>query len=412
MPESVSAPASTTPGWYPLGSPASGSTATRTPLAMPSSAVPPVQPQWSTPRPAGAPARPRTNPLVLVSLALVAGLIGGVVGVSLADGSSSVTTSAPLTLTPGDTSTRPDGSIAAIASAVLPTVVNIDVETPNGDGTGSGSIIQSTATASYILTNNHVVADASARGSITVTFQDESTIEAQIVGRDPSYDLAVLRIDRGGLPVLDIGDSSDVLVGDTVVAIGSPLGLSGTVTAGIVSALNRPVTAGGSGEFSYFSAIQTDAAINPGNSGGPLVNTRGQMIGVNSAIATLRTGAESGSIGLGFAIPTSQALRIVDEIITNGYSTYPIIGVQLDGSYTGAGARIASVDPGGPADQAGLEVGDVIIAVEGDRALDSTEVIVAIRRRVPGDSLELTLRRDGRERTVTVVLGSRRSLDS
>ena len=375
-----------------------------------SPAAPPLQPQWSAP-PSSASTRTRTSPILLLTLALLAGLIGGVVGVTLSDAGTAPSTSQPLDLTPGDTSSRPDGSIASIAAAVLPTVVNIDVETADGDGTGSGSVIQSTATSSYILTNNHVVADAAARGTITVTFQDESFIEAEIIGRDPSYDLAVLRIERGGLPVLAIGDSNDVVVGDTVVAIGSPLGLSGTVTAGIVSALNRPVTAGGSGEFSFFSAIQTDAAINPGNSGGPLVNTRGQMVGVNTAIATLRNGAEAGSIGLGFAIPTSQALRVVEEIITTGFSTYPIIGVQLDGGFGGEGARIAVVDANGPADRAGIREGDVIVAVDGNRALDSTEVIVEIRRRTPGESLELTILRDGAQRTVTVVLGSRRSLE-
>jgi putative serine protease PepD len=224
--------------------------------------------------------------------------------------------------------------------------------------------------------------------------------------------------DVQGLTALTLGNSDSVAVGDPVVAVGSPLGLAGTVTSGIISAKNRAVTAGGAGgETSYINAIQTDAAINPGNSGGPLVNLRGEVIGVNSAIASLRTdtvlGEPSGSIGLGFAIPINFARRIVEQLIDTGTATHPIIGVTLDPAYSGDGARIIdrptrsgpAIVPDGPADQAGLQPGDVITELDGERISGSDELIVGIRSRQPGDKVELTVRRDGRDITLSVVLG-------
>jgi putative serine protease PepD len=203
-----------------------------------------------------------------------------------------------------------------------------------------------------------------------------------------------------------LGSSGGLQVGDTAIAIGSPLGLTGTVTSGIVSALNRPVTAGGQGEGSYINAIQTDAAINPGNSGGPLVNGLGQVIGVNSAIATLGIGGTSGSIGLGFAIPIDTAKRIAEEIIATGTSSTPVIGVRLDMNYTGSGARIEGVNPGGPAEAAGVREGDVVTKVDGRVVEDATALIVAIRAKAPGDALTLTIDRDGEEQDLTVTLGT------
>ena len=218
---------------------------------------------------------------------VISGLLAGMVGFM---GASMIgNTPAPsisLPASSGDTSPRADDSIAGIAQAVLPVVVSIDVSSSQGSGTGSGFIIRSTANESFVLTNNHVVDGAGGSQDITVTFQDQTQETATIVGTDASYDLAVLRIDRGNLPVAALGDSDVVVVGDATIAIGSPLGLTGTVTSGIVSALNRPVTAGDATDVSFISAIQTDAAINPGNSGGPLVNSRGEVIGINSAIAT------------------------------------------------------------------------------------------------------------------------------
>jgi putative serine protease PepD len=263
-----------------------------------------------------------------------------------------------------------------------------------------------------------VVADAGSSG-VSVSFADGTTADARVVGTSGSYDLAVLKVSAKGLAALPLGNSDSVVVGDPVIAIGSPLGLSGTVTSGIVSAKDRPVTAGETGgtDSAYINAIQTDAAINPGNSGGPLVNLDGEVVGVNSAIATVGgslTG-QSGNIGVGFAIPINQARRTVEQILDTGEAQFPIIGASLDGTYDGEGARIASssanngtapIVPGGPAERAGLEPGDVIVAIDGKPVADSSELIVAIRSHSPGETITLTVRRDGDERSVKVALGS------
>ena len=337
---------------------------------------------------------------------VISGLLAGMIGFM---GASMIgNTPAPsisLPASSGDTSPRADDSIAGIAQAVLPVVVSIDVSSSQGSGTGSGFIIRSTANESFVLTNNHVVDGAGGSQDITVTFQDQTQETATIVGTDASYDLAVLRIDRGNLPVAALGDSDDVVVGDATIAIGSPLGLTGTVTSGIVSALNRPVTAGDATDVSFISAIQTDAAINPGNSGGPLVNSRGEVIGINSAIATTGSSVsgQSGSIGLGFAIPINQARRVATELIETGSSSYPVIGVQLDMSYEGQGALVQSVVEGGPASETELAAGDVITAIDGVKVSDGTELVVRIRAKNPGDVVELTLE-DGS--VIDVTLGS------
>ena len=239
--------------------------------------------------------KPRTG-LILVTaglVALLAGGVGGYVG-SQAASSDSTTTTVSLPQAEADRSARPDGTVAAIAAAVSPAVVSIDVEGNQGGGSGSGFVIRDNG---YIVTNNHVVESAAGGGSITVQFADGRMFDATIVGRDASYDIAVIKVDGSGLPTVVLGDSDGVTVGDLAIAIGSPLGLEGTVTAGIVSSLNRPVTAGGQGETSFINAIQTDAAINPGNSGGALVNGAGEVIGVNSAIATLGVGGAGGRLG-------------------------------------------------------------------------------------------------------------------
>lgn len=234
----------------------------------------------------------------------------------------------------------------SIAAAVTPSVVSIQVKATAGSGTGSGSIYQTSATSSYIITNNHVVESAATSGTISVELLNGDLIDAKIVGRDANYDLAVIQVQRGNLPVIAVGDSSKVSVGDPVLAIGSPLGLASTVTSGIISALNRPVTTGAVGTESYVDAIQTDAAINPGNSGGALVDAFGRIIGVNSAIATLSSGGTAGSIGLGFSIPINEAKRVIDEIIATGKSTRPVLGVNIDSTYTGVGAKILKLVPG------------------------------------------------------------------
>jgi putative serine protease PepD len=301
--------------------------------------------------------------------------------------------------------TPPTETVSQIVQNVKQSVVSIKAEGNSGSGTGSGFIFRQDG---YVVTNNHVAAPALNGGELTVYLEDKTAFKAELVGRNPSYDLAVLKIDATGLKPLKIGDSNAINVGDLTVAFGSPLGLTGTVTSGIVSALNRPVTAGGQDDQSFISAIQTDAAINPGNSGGPLVNGQAEVIGVNSAIATLGLGAQSGSIGLGFAIPINQAQRIVTEIINTGKSSTPIAGISIDSTFQGVGARIAEVVSDGPAASTDLKVGDIVTKINGELVEDSTELIVAIRRNNPGDTIVLTVKnQSGNEREVSVVLGSR-----
>ena len=251
----------------------------------------------------------------------------------------------------------PTIDVKSIASLVTPSVVSVKVVATAGSGSGSGWVYKSDSTSSFIITNNHVIASAATSGVITVELLNGDTIPAQIVGRDIAYDLAVLKVNRGNLPTVTVGDSSKISVGESVVAIGSPLGLASTVTSGIVSALNRPVTAGSFGSESFVNAIQTDAAINPGNSGGALLDSQGRIIGVNSAIATLSSGGTSGSIGLGFAIPINEAKRVVDELIANGKSTRPVLGVFFDSTFTGTGAKIGRLSPNEGAEKAGIPAG-------------------------------------------------------
>ena len=300
-------------------------------------------------------------------------------------------------------------SIKDIAKKILPTVVSISVTGATGSGTGSGSVIQSDSAKSYIVTNNHVIDDAVAGGKITVEFQDGSEVTATIKGRDIAYDLAVLQISKGNLPTIEIGDSSKVVIGDLSVAIGSPLGLSGTVTSGIVSALNRPVTTGSTGSESYVDAIQTDAAINPGNSGGPLVDMSGAVIGINSAIASLGSsfGGQSGSIGLGFSIPINEAKRTIDELISTGKSTRPVLGVFFDTTYTGTGAKIARLSAGEGAEKAGIPAGAIIRSIDGTRITDQVAAIVKIRSYAPGTKVSVVVDLpNGGSKTFNVTLGS------
>lgn len=348
-----------------------------------------------------------------VKKAIIAGVLSGLLAGALGFTAASVVGNTPspsisLPAASGELSTRADDSIAGIAQAVLPVVVSIDVSSGQRSGTGSGFVIRSTNLESFILTNNHVVAGAGEASEITVTFQDQTRVSAVIVGTDASYDLAVLRVDRGNLPVAALGNSDNVVVGDATIAIGSPLGLSGTVTSGIVSAINRPVTAGDAGDISFISAIQTDAAINPGNSGGPLVNSRGEVIGINSAIATTGSSVsgQSGSIGLGFSIPINQAKRVATDLIATGKSSYPVIGVQLDTTYAGVGAKVESIIPDSPASNTALKAGDVITQIDGVIIGGATELVVRIRAKSPGDLVTLTLLD---ETEIEITLGSDQS---
>ena len=341
--------------------------------------------------------------------AVVAGGVGGAMGYTAARATTSpaqTTASAGLIVAAdsGVDSPPADGSIAAIAAALQPSVVQLNVSGSQGSGTGSGFILRSDG---YILTNNHVVSTADDGGAITIVFSDGSKADATLVGTNSGYDLAVVKVDKSGLPAVTLGTSSALQVGDTAIAIGSPLGLQGTVTSGIISALNRPVTAGGSGDAAYIDAIQTDAAINPGNSGGPLVNGSGQVIGINSAIATMGQGGQAGSIGLGFSIPIDTAKRVAEELIATGSSATPIMGVELDMNYTGEGAKVTTVSAGGPAAGGGVQVGDIVTKFDGQSIPDATALIVAIRSQAPGDQVTLTVQRNGQTQDVTVSLGSR-----
>jgi putative serine protease PepD len=318
----------------------------------------------------------------------------------------------------------PSGSVEQVAAKVMPSVVQLRIETGSSGGEGSGIVLSSDG---LILTNNHVVAAAAGAGAApaafsddggvraTVTFADGKTAPFTVVGTDPSGDIAVVRAQGvSGLTPIAFGSSADVKVGQNVVAIGSPLGLQGTVTTGIVSALDRPVAAGGepAGQNSVLDAIQTDAAINPGNSGGALVNMNGELIGVNSAIATLDGGeasspaAQSGSIGLGFAIPVDQAKRIAEELVSTGTATHGSLGVQLGDDSAAPGADIAAVVSGGPADEAGLPSGAVVTKID-NRVIDGPEALVAaVRSRAPGDTITVSyLDQTGATETAQVTLG-------
>ena len=295
----------------------------------------------------------------------------------------------------------------SISALVTPSVVSISVKTASGGGTGSGSIYRSTSSLSYIITNNHVVEDAATSGTITVEFADGSEIAATIVGRDRVYDIAVLQVRKGNLPAIALGDSSKISVGEEVLAIGSPLGLANTVTQGIISALNRPVTAGTTDSLSYVNAIQTDAAINPGNSGGALVDSQGRIIGVNSAIATLTSGGVSGSIGLGFSIPINEAKRVIDEIIATGKSTRPLMGVVFDNVTGDTQAKIFEVSPGEGAEKAGIVVGSIIKTIDGVKIANRDAAIVKIRSYAPGTVITVVMTLpDGSAKTYKVTLGS------
>ena len=350
------------------------------------------------------PTAPKSSKGTAVLIAVLAGSIGGVLGVNA--GGGDLFNRVQLVSSTSTIQRAPD-SVAGIAQRVLPSVVSISTRSIGGSGTGSGFVIDSSG---YILTNNHVISKAAQTGgSIQVSLSDGTFYSAKVIGRDASYDLAVLKINASGLKALQFGDSDAVAVGDLVIAIGSPLGLSGTVTTGIISAKNRAVTAGESdSESSFINALQTDAAIKPGNSGGPLVDATGAVIGVNSAIASLGTTSQLGSIGLGFAIPINQARKTADQLIKNGVATYPVIGVSLNMNYTENGAQVATngrgILPESPAEKAGLRGGDVIIEIDGKEIYSPEELIVSVRAKNVGDRVTLGYLRDGVKKTVTLTL--------
>ncbi|WP_394805485.1 trypsin-like peptidase domain-containing protein [Streptomyces althioticus] len=352
-------------------------------------------------------------------IALVSGVAGGVVGVQLERNGGIGAVELPQAGV--EAPDRDPDSVAGIAAQALPSVVTLHVSGGGKAGTGTGFVLDDRG---HILTNDHVVEPAGKNGDITVTFHSGDTAEATVVGRDSGYDLAVVQV-RGvrGLTPLPLGNSDNVQVGDPVVAIGAPFDLAGTVTSGIISARERPITAGGEdgdgSDVSYVDALQTDAPINPGNSGGPLLDGKGRVVGINSAIRSADggldpEGGQSGSIGLGFAIPINQGKRVAEELIEHGKAAHPVIGITLDMAYSGDGARVAAeggdggppVSTGGPGAKAGIRPGDVITEVDGRPVRSGEELIVKTRAHRPGDRLELTLERNGEERTVSLVLGS------
>ncbi|TKV61045.1 PDZ domain-containing protein [Nakamurella flava] len=343
--------------------------------------------------------------------ALVIGAVGAVIGVLAANRLPAAVIDPDATLTAVDPGVvREPGSVSEIAARVTPAVVSLEIRAGDTGDTGSGVVIDP---AGYVLTNNHVISSAATNPSaqLTVVFADAAgtRVPGTIVGRDPLTDLAVVKVDVSNPTVAQLGDSDALAVGDPVIAIGSPLGLAGTVTTGIVSAKNRPVklSGGGSDTDAVIDAIQTDAAVNPGNSGGPLVDASGAVVGINSAIRTLG-GESSGSIGLGFAIPMNFARGIAEQLIRTGSVQHATMGVNARSATDGVtdGAQVQNVQAGGPAAAAGIAEGDIITKV-GDRTVgNANELIVAERAQAVGATVPVTLLRAGREATVNVTMAA------
>ncbi len=388
-------------------------------------AGPPAEDPFAPPGGLRRPGRLARSRLMVVAVItmVISALAGGLIGGYISSSAAGTQPSYSLGTVPPALTTRPPDSVAGIAARVLPSVVMIKVD--GAEGTGSGFIIS----GGYIVTHNHVVTldGQLTHATLQVVFNGGQTEPARLVGTDPYSDIAVIMPQQAPhVPALTLGNSTGVQVGDPVVAFGSPLGLAGTVTSGIVSALNRPLqtAAGSTGSASqvFYDAIQTDAPINPGNSGGPLVNGQAQVIGVTSAIDTLggdpAIGVQGGSIGLGFAIPINQARLVATELIRTGQAAHAVLGALISTSYRGTGAQIAllrvggvpPVSPGGPAARAGLRPGDVIIRFAGQQIGNATALLDAVRSRQPGTRVPVTFTRHGVSHTATLTLGSAESL--
>jgi S1-C subfamily serine protease len=349
--------------------------------------------------------------VILVVCALVVGAVGGVVGWAASSGAHRLTDAGATIAQVDQGKERAPGSVAGIAARVSPAVVSLEVQSGNQGDVGSGVVIDPKG---YILTNNHVISVAATGtgGEITAVFSSGARVSASIVGRDPVTDLAVLKVNATDLTVLQPGTSANLRPGDSVIAIGSPLGLAGTVTSGIVSALHRPVTAQGEdgGPTVVYDAIQTDAAINPGNSGGALVDSTGALVGINSAIQTFG-GSDSGgggSIGLGFAIPIDEARKIAQALIQTGSVKHANLGVNTRSvsANTSEGAQVVNVTTGGAAAAAGIKEGDVITSLDGRAIGSSTELQVAVLDHDPGQTVTVKFARQGQEHSVRVTLKS------
>lgn len=349
-----------------------------------------AEPDASTSTAVAAPPKQRRQVSIPAALALslvaavAAGTISGVVvGNNSQDDKATVNqvlNNQPVTNSTGEEPA--EGSVESVAAKALPSVVSIEALTQTAASEGSGTIISPDG---YVLTNHHVIAGAGEDGRLQVSMDDGTKHSATFVASDANTDVGIIKIDGvSDLPYLEFGDSDAVAVGQQVVAVGSPLGLNATVTSGIVSAKNRPVRASQEGgESSLIDAIQTDAAVNPGNSGGPLVDMNGNLVGMNSMIASLSSsagsGSEAGSIGLGFAIPSNFAKRMADQLINNGSVKHPTLGVKVDARSSGNGAQIVEVEPGSPAEEAGLKAGDVVTRVN-DRLIENADALIGAAR--------------------------------
>jgi putative serine protease PepD len=366
-------------------------------------------PELEKPPPPSAGPRVGIGLVLVVSIvtALLAGALGGTLGYVFAGGGGGtglgggqIGGNAPL-------NNRPPDSVAALVKKVLPSVVTISVRVGNGTSLGSGFVVSADG---HVITNNHVVEGST--GSATVRFSDATVAPATVVGTDEESDIAVLKIDTAGLPEdelvpVEFGDSDRVQVGDPVVAIGAPLGLTSTVTYGVVSYLDRPIRTSEGGTARYYSAIQTDAAVNQGNSGGPLFDAGGRVVGINSVIGTLSEDQSSaGNVGLAFAIPINHARRIATDIINTGKARRTVMGVQVDAAYQNpsGGARLAAVEAGGPAEAGGLKAGDVVMAVNGKPIEESWDLTALVRKYAPGDTVEIQYLRGTARAKASVTL--------
>jgi len=359
------------------------------------------------PEPVVDPDAPRRSyaPILLICLitALLAGGLGGTLGYVFAvrggvGGGGGTQLGAGAEDPPAAANRAPD-SLAGVAGKVLPSVVTVRVT----GAIGSGFVVSADG---YVITNDHVVEGGG--DAMSVSFSDGSTARAELVGRDPQSDIAVIKVAKSGLTPVGIGNSDSIAVGDPVLAFGSPLALVNTVTAGIVSALDRTIEAGDAGTTRYYAAIQTDAAVNQGNSGGPLVNAAGQVIGVNSVIRSVGgSETEAGNIGLAFAIPINQASRVASDIIDHGKARRTVIGAEVTtGGNTATGARLRSVEPSGPAAAAGLKAGDTVTKINGHLLEDGTDLIALVRKYAPGATVSVEYRRGAKVQTASVKLAA------
>ncbi|MFC0507843.1 S1C family serine protease [Micromonospora costi] len=357
-----------------------------------------------------APGRPGLRQVLLISLvsALLAGALGGALGYALAvrgGVAAGTVLGADPAQAPALAQRKPE-SLAGVAERVLPSVVTVRVSSVGGTSEGSGFVVSADG---HVITNDHVVAGGT--GKASVVFNDGTSAPAKVVGQDPESDIAVIKVERTGLRPVEFGDSDALAVGDPVLAIGSPLSLANTVTAGIVSALDRTMQAGEpGGPVRYYAAIQTDAAVNHGNSGGPLVDAAGRVVGVNSTIKSLVSdGQEAGNIGLAFAIPINQAKRVTQDIIGTGKARRTVIGAQVGGpgaAVAGGGVRLASVEPSGPAAGAGLQAGDVILRLNGRPMAEPSDLIALVRKFAPGSVVTVEYRRGSSRQNASVTLAA------